>query len=338
MAGQDDVVVHAESFATLYLEFLYPGGNVKDNAQNISADVPVCEDLNTLNPLTWRKVARRIVARGGILVLPAWTFFAAPCLGWVARYARLRGVEVVTIVHNVRDHEAAGWKNTLIRWQLSFADRFVTHSEELKEQLRFAVLRQPCTVIEHPVYSDYPPATGCLPRQRGLELLCFGLVRPYKGVDIALRALAQSELTDFRLTIAGEIWEGEEDLRRLADDPQLIGKVEFRNGYQSDNDAAELFDRADAVILPYRAITGSGVLAMARHYRCPVVASDLPPLVRAIKRDHLGWTFPTEDSGALARLIVDEISRTSCMNQAGRMAKADSSGWSKMAGAVFGQT
>ncbi|WP_271077446.1 glycosyltransferase [Aurantiacibacter sp. MUD61] len=324
-----------ESFQRLYPAFFYPGESPYDGTDPSSPARAGRFDLDVLNPLTWRTLARRIADRSDVAVIPCWTFFAAPCLGWIARQLRKTGVEVVMLVHNVGDHEGAAWKNYLTHWQLAGADRFVTHTPQLASQLRAAGLNQPCTIVPHPPYSDFPPATGSMPQEKALELLCFGLVRPYKGVDIALAGLAEADLPDVRLTIAGEIWDGEDNLRRLANDPRLAGKVEFRNSYQSDQDAADLFSRADALLLPYRTITGSGVLAMAQHYRLPVVASDLPALEQPIERDKLGWCFETGDAAELAQLLKSEISRENCAALASEMAEPDVTGWNHMASAVL---
>lgn len=336
LAGLEECDLAVESFARLYPGFLYPGESPEDTGSRGLALPRVSRRIDTLNPLSWRAAARRIAKRGGILAIPCWTFFAAPCLGSIARAAQRNGVEVVMLVHNVGDHEGAAWKNRLTHWQLDAATRFVTHGEELAGELRQAGFNRPILIVPHPPYSDFPDAKGALEREKALELLCFGLVRHYKGVDIAVEALAQSGQEDVRLTIAGEIWDGEDNLRALAADPRLTGKIELRNAYQSDEDAAELFHRADAIVLPYRSITGSGVLAMAQHYRRPVIASDLPALAQPINVEGMGWTFPVEDEAALAQLLGNEVTRKSCGDLSASMQPASAEGWRDMARAVLG--
>ena len=326
---------YVEGFRRLYPKILYPGESVTDGKAT-EHDLPVSDrELDVLNPTTWRAAADRIVRRKGPVVMPAWTFFVAPCLGWIAKKLRRNDREVVMIVHNAGDHEATGWKNAILRWQLGMATRFVTHSTELRDRLRAMGLDQPISIVPHPPYSDFPPASGALPREAALELLCFGLVRPYKGIDIALEALALSGLDDVRLTIAGEVWDGAAELDRLAALPEVAGKVEFRSGYQSDQDAAELFQRADAVLLPYRSITGSGVLAMAHHYRRAVVASDLPTLAKQVEFDRLGWTFPVGNAVALAELMADGVDRATCASVSTNMQPPSVSGWRDMAAAIL---
>lgn len=336
IANTPDILLTAESFARLYPRRLYPGTSDRDENLAGTAPFPVRFDIDTLNPLSWRNAAERVALRGGAAIMPAWTFFVAPTLGTIARRVRARGVRVVMIVHNAMDHETSQWKTALSSWQLKAADGFVTHTSELAEQLREAGLKQPSEVIEHPVYSDFPSAQGSLPRERKLELLCFGLVRNYKGVDIALRSLARSGLEDVRLTVAGEIWDDGEQLRRLANSSALAGKVELIDRYVSDQEAAELFARCDAVLAPYRSVTGSGVAAMARHYARPLIASDLPGLAKSVSQDQSGWLFDAGNEAALADLLRSEVTRESACAMAERIRLCPGDdGWRAYADAVI---
>lgn len=306
-AFAEETTVHFEvqTFRRLYPRRLYPGTSDRDPALTTSASYPVRDSLNTLNPFSWRIDAKL----GGIAVIPAWTFFVAPTLGAVARRFRRNGNGVIMIVHNLTDHEGARWKLAMSRWQLAAADGFVVHTEDQLRQLREHGFVQPAIVVPHPAYSDFPEPAGSLRRERALELLFFGLVRHYKGIDIALRALAASQLEDVRLTIAGEVWDHEDDLRQLLNMPELRGKVQLIDRYVSDHEAADLFARCDAVLAPYRSVTGSGVLALARRYRRPVVASDLPGFDGLVEHGGNGWKFPAEDENALSELLRHSVTR-----------------------------
>jgi len=338
LAAMPDVDLSLEGFARLYPRRLYPGTDPRAERSGEWGAFELREDLDTLDPRSWHQVARRIIARGGIAVFPAWTFFTAPCLGWIARKVRSHGVKTIAVVHNVADHEGAWWKATLMKWQLSSFDQAVTHGQELAAELTQAGFTGPVSVVPHPPFSDFPQATGRLPREHALELLCFGLVRHYKGVDIALDALEAAGLEDVRLTIVGEIWGDASDIRERA---AGMAQVELVDRYVSDVEAADYFIRADAVLLPYRTVTGSGVLALARHYRRPVVASNLPALSREIHADRLGWTFAAHDVAALGALLRAEVDRARTAAVSAAMpdpADASAAGWSAMARAILQST
>lgn len=333
LAAQGPHEVRGWSFYRQYPRLLYPGADERDPAAQPHAAEAT---LGGTNPLSWAATARQVRAWSpDLLVMPAWTFFLAPALGSVARAAR--PTDCCMIVHNAFDHESAGWKDRVMRWQLAAADRFVTHNNALARELATRFPGTPARVFPHPVYDDFPAPLGTLPRRKPLELLFFGLVRPYKGLDILLDALARLGRQDIALTVAGEVWGNPDDTRRRIADLGLTDTVELIPRFVSDAEAAEYFHRADAIVLPYRTVTGSGVVANAYHYGRPVIASDLPGFAEIVTDGETGWLFPPEDAQALAALIggLDRDKAAA----AGTRAKAlgDTLSWDRLAEVVLDQ-
>lgn len=339
LADRNQDRVRAVSFTRLYPRLLYPGASDRDPNLEIAAAGSLNIDyaIDSINPLSWRQAATALIrSRPALVVIPAWTFFLAPALGFIARRLRSAGIRVVMIVHNAADHESSGWKDRLLGWQIAAADGLVTHGDDLAAQLRAMGHSQPVAVCQHPAYSDYPPARQTLPRERALELLCFGLVRHYKGVDIALGALAASGLRDVRLTIAGEFWEDRSQIAQLIERSGLQEQVELIERYVTDAEAAELFARCDAVLAPYRTVTGSGVVALARHYQRPVIASDLAGFRECISDRKTGWLFPVGDETALARLLQTDVTRANAAALSPHLLGAASEdGWQDYASTVL---
>jgi glycosyltransferase involved in cell wall biosynthesis len=240
------------------------------------------------------------------------------------------------IVHNAADHEGAWWKNTMLRFQLRQATRFLTHNAGLASDLLRLVGDRPVAICAHPVFDDYPEPKYELPRVAALELLFFGLVRPYKGLDIALHALAASGLQDVRLTIVGEFWQGQEETAALIERLGLYEKVALVPRYVSDREAAEYFARCDAVIAPYRSVTGSGIVGLALRYGRPTIASNLPGLAEVISDGSTGWLFSASDIAALAALLATRVSRQAAeaMHSALEMRRATNS-WDRFADATL---
>lgn len=310
LARRADVEVSVVSFARQYPERLYPGESEFDPDARAPDGIATDFRLDSLNPLSWRAAAGKVLReRPDLAVIPAWTFFLAPCLGFIARALRRRGVPVAMIVHNAEDHEVARWKTALSRFQLRHASRLLTHNDGIAASLQRLVPGIPIAICPHPVYDDYPQPRGDLQRTASLELLFFGLVRPYKGLDIALRALAASGLEDVRLSVVGEFWQGRAETETLIRETGLEGKVEVVPRYVSDQEAAEYFARCDAVMAPYRSATGSGVVALAQWYGRPVIASDVPGLSQAVEDGRTGWLFPAGDASALAHVLRTRVSR-----------------------------
>lgn len=304
LAAREDTVLRAYGFSRQYPAFLYPGVSERSDDAGAPEGSDQALTIDGVNPLSWRATARAIRQWApDLVVVPAWTFFLAPALGWIARACRRSGIECCMIVHNAFDHEAAGWKTRLNLWQLAQADRFVTHNEALRDTLGAAFPGRRADVFPHPVFDDFPPPAGTLPRQAALELLFFGLVRPYKGLDLALEAVAQSGRRDLRLTVAGEFWQGLDETRALIERLGIGDLVELIPRYVSDAEAAELFARADAVMLPYRSVTGSGIIPTAYHYGRAVIATDLPGLAAVVRDGETGWLSPPGEAGALAAVL-----------------------------------
>lgn len=336
--SRDDIDIRVISFKRQHPAFLYPGEAQFDpQAEPLAAaGVDVRQIIDSINPLTWRTALADMRAlRPDLVIMPAWTFFLAPCLGWLARAIR-QYAPVVMIVHNARDHEAASWKSACSTFQLRQADAFVTHNAGVRDDLSELV---PATVTEihaHPVYDDYPEPMGTLPREASVELLFFGLVRPYKGLDLALGALADAGRDDIRFTVVGEFWHGRQETEALIDDLGLADSVVLVPRYVSDQEAAEYFARADWVIAPYYSATGSGVIALAQWYLRPVIASNVRGLAEAISDGATGLLFPAADQGALSEILRDKVTRPSAagMESAIRAVREDLS-WRLFADTVL---
>lgn len=340
LAGRPDDAVTVVSFSRQYPGFLYPGESDREDGAAPPPGIDCAYIIDSLNPLTWRRAVAEVAGSApDLAVIPAWTFFLAPCLGYIARGLRRRGIPVVMIVHNAEDHEARGWKTGLSAFQVRQASAFVTHNAGIAGALARLAPGIPARICPHPVYDDFPAPEGTLPRRAGLELLFFGLVRPYKGLDIALKALERSGREDVHLTVAGEFWEGLDETRALIRTLNLGDRVELVPRYVSDQEAAEFFARADAVVAPYRSASGSGVVALAQWYDRPVVASDIPGLASAVSDGETGWLFPPEDIDALARLLAERVDRESAaaMHPAIEAVK-DASSWERFAATVRAAT
>jgi glycosyltransferase involved in cell wall biosynthesis len=188
-------------------------------------------------------------------------------------------------------------------------DAIVALSEYGAERIRRAagIRDERVTVIPHGAF-DYLtriPDPALLPpeldRQEGPIVLAFGLLRPYKGVDLLIDAMRG--VPDARLWIVGRpLGIDLSDLRREA---QALGdRVSFVPRFIPDREIPAIFERADIVALPYRDAEQSGVLYTALAFGKPIVVSDVGgfPEVAA----HGGARMvPTGDASALADAIAD---------------------------------
>ena len=99
-------------------------------------------------------------------------------------------------------------------------------------------------------------------------MLCFGLLRPYKGIDVLVEAWEGIE--DAELWIVGAPRMDTAPLHAAAPP-----SVRFVERFVSEGEAAALFRRADLAVLPYREIEQSGVLFTALAFGVPLVLTDV---------------------------------------------------------------
>jgi glycosyltransferase involved in cell wall biosynthesis len=154
----------------------------------------------------------------------------------------------------------------------------------------------------HPIYDQFPASKEALSKRGSLELLFYGFVRPYKGLDILIEAMAQTA-DDVFLTIAGEFWEGEEQIRERIKTLELVDRIDLRPRYHTDQETAELFARCDVAVLPYRSATGSGVVPVAYHYDKPVIVSRVGGLPDVVHDGETGTLVEPGDVDALVDAI-----------------------------------
>jgi len=139
------------------------------------------------------------------------------------------------------------------------------------------------------------------------ELLFFTTLAPYKGLELLLKAFAQLrvEFPHLRLTIAGTAHARFPDYGR-----ELKTNFNGTHGVQwlgqvSEDDVKDLFRRAQIVVLPYAASTGSSsVLYQAATWGRPIVASDLREIRKmTLENDLQVQFFESNNPESLCRSI-----------------------------------
>ena len=326
----------AISFKRQYPRWLFPGESDREAGQSRLRDRACRYVIDPSNPLTWRMALRCIREHGAdLVIIPWWTVFWAPCFWYLARRCRAMGLEVRFFCHNLIDHESAGWKAFLVRRVLGQGRSFVVQANSEADRLREMFPGASVVIHPHPVYGQFPEPSRRLQRRAGKELLFFGFVRPYKGLDDLIAALAQLRDKDVYLTVVGEFWSGLEALRSQIARLSLDDAVEIVPRYVSEAETATYFDRADALVLPYRKATGSGVLAIAYRYGKPVIASRTGAFADLVREGETGYLVPPNSPADLAAAI-DRLTRGRAAEMAPAIrAQAETMTWDSLARCVL---
>lgn len=182
-----------------------------------------------------------------------------------------------------------------------------------------------------------PPASGPLPDELAGGpadpvtplVLCFGLIRPYKGIDALLSAWR--EVSGAELWIVG---------RPMLDIAPLVAaapaNVRFVPRFVTDAEQAALFARADIVVLPYERSDRfgfSGVLATALGAGKAIVLSAIGGFAEIGELGAAALVPPGDAvalSATLQHLIDDETERSRLAGTAARIAATEFS-WEAVA-------
>ena len=293
------------SFSRQYPRWVFPGKSDRDEQYKDHVEPDVDYVIDSLNPLTWRKAMRQCLEFGpDAIIIPWWTVFWAPCFGYLARCFLREKLPLLFLCHNVVDHEVSVWKRMATTRVLRQGTGFVTHSRRGADEIKLLIGTTEASVYPHPIYDHFPKPQGKLEKRAALELLFFGFVRPYKGLDVLLDAMRLLASNDVHLSIVGEFWDGHHEIEERMRNSGVENRIELIPRYVDEAEAAEYFERADAVVLPYRTATGTGVIPIAYHYGRPVIATDVGGLPDVVQDGKTGLIIPPDSPRALADAIV----------------------------------
>ncbi len=216
-------------------------------------------------------------------------------------------------------------------------DAVVAHSEHGAARLRGEVGLDPgrVRVIPHGAF-DYltrlpeeKPLPAELENAEGPVILCFGLLRPYKGLDTLLEAFRQVEGAE--LWIVGNPRMDIEPLRAAS--ASATGRVRFVTRFIDDAEIPAIFRRADVVVLPYRDAEHSGVLYTGLAFGKPLVLSAVGGFPE-VAATGAGRLVPPGDASSLAtalgELTADPAARER-LASAAREAAAGPYSWDAVA-------
>lgn len=206
---------------------------------------------------------------------------------------------------------------------LSRFDAVVTHSEFGAARLRDEVGLDPgrVRVIPHGAFdylTDLPDERPLPSDLAGVErpvILFFGLLRPYKGIDVLLEAFREVEGAE--LWIAGMPRMPVEPLHEAA--ARASGTVRFVPRFISDPEIPAVMRRADVVVLPYREIEQSGVLYTALAFGKPLVLSSVGGFTEVAEDHSAARLVAPGDAAGLATALNELVSDAS---ERGRLASA----------------
>lgn len=292
------------SFKRQYPDLIFPGGDQFDHSSS-PEDIETAPVCTPYLPWTWPCAVKQIRAyKPDLLIISYWLPFFAPAYAWIT--SKLKGMKIYYLAHNIQSHEKWPLGSLLRNRALQDSQKIIVLSEScLKDANHYLPLHLSRRVVLgfHPVSGADQATVG---GNREKTLLFFGLIKPYKGLDILLRSMPRilQSIPDARLIVAGEVYGDPAPYHKLIGELGLEDKVELHFKYISEPEIKVLFQRAQVCVLPYKSATQSGVIASSYSYNVPVIASDIGGLGEYIVEGITGYLVEPEDPEALAAQIV----------------------------------
>lgn len=239
---------------------------------------------------------------------------------WFMRQIR-RWAPVVLTVHDTvpfNGEKISTFHNNGFDQPLWVADHLIVHTRTgLNNLVQRGLPAEKIAVVRHgPLALKVPPPTPEAStfrddRQR-YTLVLFGEIKPYKGVDVILSALASlpaAARAQLRLIVAGRPRMDIAPLQQQCSSLGLDDVVAWWPKRLSDDEMAHLFAVADSLVFPYRQIDASGVYYLTKSLERWMIASAVGVFKEDLIDGQEGRLVASEDVGALARAIEEALRR-----------------------------
>lgn len=356
------------TFSLQYPGFLFPG-KTQLSEEPAPADLDIRVRLNSINPFNWLGVGRELrKMKPDLLIIRYWLPFMAPCLGTIAGCVRRNGhTRIMAIADNVIPHEKRPGDRILTRYFVRRMHGFVCMTDSVKRDLQaFGIPSGKIALSPHPLYDNFgPPKPRTQARREifageGREIaagkssgtgkpelsadtplvLFFGFIRPYKGLDLLLEAMADQRVRKLgiRLLVAGEFYTPPDPYYRLAESLDLQDRVIWQTDFIPEHRVASVFCAADLVAQPYKTATQSGVTQVAYHFEIPMLVTGVGGLPEMVPHMKVGYVVEP-DPFPIAGAMVDffENGRGPAMREELKQEKKRFS-WERFTGTLIDQS
>lgn len=242
---------------------------------------------------------------------PSWLFFL------FIPFLKIKRKPIFWTIHDV-DFRASnpGIRGKLESFQLSllcqnsllrkYSNTIIVHGSRLKDKLiSKGVDKNKIHVLPHFDYrymldldsKFYPDAVD------GYVLL-FGKIKPYKGIDVFLKAshIVRKNLGDnFKVIIAGK---GDMSFLNQVFSSEDKEYIQVLNRYISDSEISTLLRNARFLVLPYLDASQSGVIPLSYTFSKPVIVSNVGSIAEYVESGKTGMIFEVGNVNQLANCMT----------------------------------
>ncbi len=299
------------TFKRQYPSILFPGKSQMESGDTVEK-IETRLLVDSMNPFNWMKVGKIIRNEApDLLIYKYWMPFFAPCFGRISRIVKKNNkTKILVICDNVIPHERKPGDISLTKYFFKAVDYFILLSENVKEDLLKVKPGAKFKVLPHPIYSNFGERINKDEARKFLHLkdenliLFFGFIRDYKGLDVLFEAMKiLKNKTDVKLIVAGEFYSNEEKYKKIINHLNIKDSLHLFTNFIPTSEVKYYFSASDAVILPYKDATQSGIVQIAMNFRKPVIATNVGGLGEVVIDGQTGFIVEKENPGQLSDAI-----------------------------------
>lgn len=203
------------------------------------------------------------------------------------------------------------------RWPIRLAHRVIVHTRGGRQALiDQGVAPDKVVVIPHgPLCLPADLPTVAPPPDARWTFLLFGEIKPYKGLDLlvdAMASLPEPTRRAAQVIVAGRPRMDIAPLVARIQGLGLDGHFDLRLWRQTEAEMATLFASADCFVFPYRQIDASGVYFLVKGFGRWLIASRVGIFAEDVVQGVNGALVPVGDVIALAGAMAAAISQRPC--------------------------
>lgn len=204
------------------------------------------------------------------LPLLSWTTWDLGAIAAIQRHH----IPVIYTIHNYMPHEKSPRHRERYLRAYKMVDHLMVHTLADRDQLLrdFGSTERVSVIPQGPVFTEQPPPSRAQARAAlGLSdgefvFLMLGVIRPYKGIDHAVEALAEvGKKQRCRLVVAGPMLDTEylQAVKKRAMELDIGDRIDWHLGYVHSSQVGMFHAAADVVLFPYREISQSAAFLTA---------------------------------------------------------------------------
>jgi len=195
----------------------------------------------------------------------------------------------------------------LVGRELRHCDYVITLTDHIKEAAseQYGIGLDRIYTIPHAVYEFAQPRVHSIAEESAYEVLFFGRIIPYKGLDLLLDAWPEIKkaIPKARLKIIGE-----GDCSNYQDFIDSRDEIILDNRFVEDAEIEGILEASHLVVLPYKRASQSGVIAAAMGAGLPVVCTDVGALSEQVQDGVTGAIAKDVTAGAIAKSVISVLS------------------------------